>query len=272
MVPEPGEAPTSADDVPHDTLGTPGAPPLVLLHGFTQNRHCWGELPHQLSSGREVLVADAPGHGDAATLALSLADAAGRYADALAPRQPATWLGYSMGGRLALHVALAAPEAVSGLVLVGTSAGIADPTERARRRADDEALADRVETLGTAAFVDEWLSQPLFAGLTPETDQRAARLRNDPRGLASSLRLAGTGAQAPLWDDLHHIDVPVLLVVGERDTKFASIAEQLRDRLGGPCDVEVLAGCGHACHLEDPAAFTAVVGSWLDGAAQAGTP
>ena len=266
MTPSPGEPP-----VPHDRLGASGASRVVLLHGFTQNRRCWGPVPGLLARTREVVVADAPGHGDAARLHLSLADAATPYAEALAGTGAAQWLGYSMGGRLALHVALARPERTAALVLVGTSPGIADPATRTARRQTDEALAARLEEMGTTAFVDEWLAQPLFDGLDARTSCRADRLTNDAGGLAASLRLAGTGAQESLWDRLGTITAPVLLVVGARDTKFRRIADEMAPRLGGRCDTVVLPDTGHACHLEAPERFCAVVTAWLDEV-QPGTP
>lgn len=294
MAPAPGNPPDPAmpttvvdapvaSAVPFDLVGTPEANRLVLLHGFTQNRHCWGPVPELLARGstqrREVALADAPGHGEAASLAWSLADAAAPYADALAGGRAAQWLGYSMGGRLALHIALARPETVRALVLVGASPGITDATARAERRAADEALANRLERIGTAAFVDEWLAQPLFAGLDATSSRREARLVNDPAGLASSLRLAGTGAQDPLWEALASITAPVLLVVGEHDAKFTGLAEAMQLRFGGSCDLAVLPGTGHACHLEAPEAFCEVVDPWLATATtqdgdgpQAGTP
>lgn len=274
MAPAPGDP-----AVPFDRTGPTDASRLVLLHGFTQNRHCWGPLPRLLGDDREVLIADAPGHGDAAGLAWSLAEAAGPYADALAGDRPATWLGYSMGGRLALHVAITRPAAVEALVLVGASPGIADAADRAERRAADDALADHLEHVGTETFVDEWLDQPLFDGLDESSSCRAERLSNDPAGLASSLRLAGTGAQDPLWDSLGTITVPVLLVVGERDAKFRSIADAMGPQFGGTWDLAVIAGAGHACHLEAPERFSEAVCRWIDGvvtvgdrSGQAGTP
>lgn len=286
MVSAPDDTPVPANPtpaIPFDLVGAPAANRLVLLHGFTQNRHCWGPVPGLLAGRparhREVVVADAPGHGAAAHLAWSLADAAGPYADGLAEGRAAQWLGYSMGGRLALHIALARPEAVGALVLVGASPGITDAAARAERRAADEALAAHLEAIGTAAFVEEWLTQPLFAGLDATSSHRGARLANDPAGLASSLRLAGTGAQDPLWDALGSITAPVLLVVGEDDPKFTGLAEAMQPRFGGACDLVVLPGTGHACHLEAPEAFCDVVDPWLDTAAikegdepQAGTP
>ena len=85
-----------------------------------------------------------------------------------------------MGGRVALHAALAHPTEVRALVLIGATAGIDDPAERATRRVADEALADRIETIGVEAFVDEWLTNPLFEGLTADSALREDRLRNTP--------------------------------------------------------------------------------------------
>jgi 2-succinyl-6-hydroxy-2,4-cyclohexadiene-1-carboxylate synthase len=235
---------------------------LVLVHGFTQNRRCWAPADALLARHHEVVCVDAPGHGDAAHLALTLDEAAGIYADAVGP---AVWVGYSMGGRLALHVAVARPDAVTALVLVGASPGLADPDERQQRRAADEALASDIETEGVAAFIDRWLAMDLFAGLGPDSDHRAERLANTAAGLASSLRLAGTGAQRSLWDDLGAVTCPVLVVAGGDDTKFTAIAHDMAPRFGGRCDVVAVPGVGHSVHLEAPDRFVAVIEKWLDG-------
>ncbi len=179
----------------------------------------------------------------------------------------AHWLGYSMGARLALGCAVRFPERVRSLVLVGGRAGIADPEERLARQRSDEALAERLETLGIEAFVDAWLSQPIFAsqrrlGAEFMAGQRRERLANDARELAASLRGHGPGAQPPLFDQLERVEVPVLLVVGALDLPFVDHARELARRLP---DAEIceVAGAGHAVHLEQPAAFIAAVRDFL---------
>jgi len=214
-----------------------------------------------LARHHQVVRVDAPGHGDAAELGLDLPTAGATYANALGP---AVWIGYSMGGRLALHAAVTRPDLVRGLVLVGASPGISDATERTQRRQADEALADEIERIGTAAFIDRWLANPLFAGLGPDNNHRAQRLTNDPGGLATSLRLAGTGAQEPLWDQLAAITCPVLVVTGADDAKFATIADAMAPRFGGPCTTVAIDGAGHSVHLEQPEAFVEAVEGWLD--------
>ena len=114
----------------------------------------------------------------------------------------AAWVGYSMGGRYALHVALRHPGLVRRLVLVSATGGIDDPRDRAARRQADEALAAKVETEGVAAFVAWWLERPLFATLPAEAAAVDSRLGGTAAGLAASLRLAGTGTQQPLWSEL----------------------------------------------------------------------
>lgn len=237
-----------------------GAPRLVLIHGFTQNRHCWSPVDLALADHFEVVTVDAPGHGDAAAMALDLPTAGARYADAVGS---AIWVGYSMGGRLALHAALARPEAVTAMVLVGASPGIADDDERRARQRADDTLADRITEMGVEQFIDHWLSQPLFANLDATNNHRDQRLSNTAEGLASSLRLAGTGAQEPLWDRLGSITCPVLLVTGGDDAKFTSLATTMAPMFGGRCDVVQIPGAGHSVHLEQPNAFATVVTNWV---------
>ena len=174
------------------------------------------------------------------------------YLGALKPERFAL-CGYSMGGRLALAAALALPARVERLVLAGASPGLADPAERAARRAADEALAARIEADGVEAFVEAWGAQPLFAGQPRGIADfaRADRLRNTAAGLAAALRGMGTGTMEPLWDRLGALRMPVTLIAGERDAKFRAIAERMASAI--PQATLVIApGAGHAVHLEAP--------------------
>jgi 2-succinyl-6-hydroxy-2,4-cyclohexadiene-1-carboxylate synthase len=223
---------------------------LVLLHGFTQTGRSWAPLVARLRPRYRCFAPDLPGHGDASHRRPATFDAVAAYVAALRMER-FTLLGYSMGGRLALATALRIPERVERLIVIGASPGIADPEERARRRRADLALAERIEAIGLEAFVDEWGAQPLFAGQPRGVAEaaRADRLRNTASGLAAALRGMGTGAMEPLWDRLP----PVTPIVGERDEKFRAIAE----RMGEPL---VVAGAGHAAHLENPEAVATLVG------------
>jgi 2-succinyl-6-hydroxy-2,4-cyclohexadiene-1-carboxylate synthase len=161
--------------------------------------------------------------------------------------------GYSMGGRIALHAALARPRLVERLVLVGASPGLADVTQRAERRAADEALADRIERDGLEAFAAEWAELPLWEGQAERVRAaaNADRLRNTAAGLAAALRGLGTGVLPPLWDRLGELTMPVTLVVGERDAKFRATAERMAERLPA-ASIVVVPGAGHAAQLERP--------------------
>ena len=105
-------------------------------------------------------------------------------------------VGYSMGGRVALSLAVAHPDRVASLLLVGASPGLAEAEERAARIKADEALARQIEQDGLERFVDYWMALPLFAsqsvlGEDALARARTQRLRSDPAGLANSLRGMG---------------------------------------------------------------------------------
>ena len=235
---------------------------IVFAHGFTQTGKSWGQLIATLGrsvSDLDAIAPDLPGHGDAAELRGDL----WQCGDALASvGGPATYVGYSMGGRIALHTALRHSDSVERLVLIGATAGIDDGKERAARRTSDNELADHIIRRSVPAFIDEWLDNPLFAGLTDETAMRDDRLRNTATGLASSLRLAGTGTQEPLWDRLGEIRCPVLVLVGENDAKFTTLGQRLVD---GVADgrLVVVPDSGHSVHLEQPGATAAAIADFL---------
>lgn len=231
---------------------------LILVHGFTQTGRSWQPVLHALGGRYRALAPDLPGHGHAVARPASFAACTG-YLRALGGERFAL-CGYSMGGRIALHAALALGPRVERLVLVGASPGLADPAERAARRAADAALAERIGAIGVEAFAREWGTQPLFAG-QPERVAAAAhadRLRNTAAGLAAALRGLGTGTMEPLWDRLGELTIPVTLLAGERDEKFRAIAERMAAALPD-ARVVVVPGAGHAAQLEDPAAVAAAI-------------
>jgi len=235
-------------------------PRLIFVHGFTQTSNSWKPVAeHFASSGRESVVVDLPGHGSSGTGDVSLPEAAERLTEMCGP---GVYVGYSLGGRLCLHTALMHPEVVRGLALVGASPGITDADERAARRAADDRLADHIVDVGVEAFLDEWLAQPLFAGLSVDTEARADRLRNTAQGLAASLRHAGTGAQESLWARLGELTMPVLACAGEYDTKFAAVGRHMASLIPNGRFVEVPAA-GHAAHLQSPQMVIDFLEGWL---------
>lgn len=246
----------------------PTVPSLALVHGFTQTGRSWGPLAERLAADRRVVLVDAPGHGRSGDHRLNLWSAARELVRTVGE---ADFLGYSMGARICLHAALASPAQVRRLVLVGATAGIVDPAARARREADDQALATSIEEGGNRAlptFFARWLARPLFQDLSPEAAGLEARRENTAAGLAASLRLCGTGTQHPLDDRLGELNMPVLVVAGERDARFRAEAERLAAGISA-ATLAVVPGAGHACHLERPDAFFDLVDGWFSATARA---
>lgn len=232
---------------------------IVLLHGFTQTGRSWEPTMVALGERYRALAPDIRGHGAAAHV--RPADFPSIHVDilALAPG-PFVLAGYSMGGRIALSLALAAPDRIARLVLIGASPGIASAAERRSRRAADDALAERIEEEGIEAFAERWSSLPLFAG-QPEAVAAAAhaeRLSQSPVGLAAALRGLGTGVMEPLWDRLPQLTIPVTLIAGEHDAKFRAIAERMAAVLPDAA-LHVVPGAGHAVQLERPEAVAALL-------------
>jgi len=169
-------------------------------------------------------------------------------------------VGYSMGGRLALALALERPDIVQSLVLVSASPGIADERERATRRAADDQLAHDVERDGLDAFLERWLAQPLFASLPRELAGVDARRRgNSVERVTHQLRALGQGAQPSLWHRLPELQMPVLLVTGAYDRKYRELASAMAAAIGDNARAVTVPEAGHALHLEQPAALAALL-------------
>ncbi len=240
-----------------------------MLHGFTQTARLWGRFGELIGALRTVVAVDLPGHGGSGAVRADLPTTASLVAqavtEALGRPAPCDVLGYSLGARVALHVATGPDLVVDHLALIGASAGIVDPAERARRRRSDDALADQLEDSGDVeSFLRSWLRGAMFERLTSTgASDLAERLRNTAPGLASSLRLCGAGAQEPLWDRLHLLSCPLLAVAGVDDTRFAAHALRMSHLV--PSGVASLVpGGGHAAHLAQPDHTARLVGHWLD--------
>ena len=244
----------------HRVVDGQGPRRVVLVHGFTQTLHSWDRVAAPLAGTSEVVRVDLPGHGGSAAMELSFGETAAAIGDA---GGRATYVGYSMGGRLCLRLAVDRPDLVRSLVLVGASPGMADDGGRAARRAADEALAAEIERAGTAAFLERWLAQPLFATLEPQPHDIEARLANSSAGLATALRRLGTGGQEPVWGRLRELEMPVLAVAGEHDGRYTVIAEQMVEGIGANARAEAVPGAGHAAHLERPEDFSRLLAGFV---------
>ena len=233
---------------------------VVLVHGFTQTAASWHPIADALvAHGVEVVLADLPGHGSSGAVSADLPGAADLLA---ATCGTAAYVGYSLGGRVCLHLAVQHPHLVTALALLGATPGLVTVEERMARRSADEALAQRIAALGVEAFLDEWTSLPLFGSLDPTPDDLAARRANTADGLADSLRRCGTGTQQPLWGELASLSMPVLAMAGSRDTKFLAIAQQMA-HAAPKGRFRAIADADHAAHLQQPAAVLAELVDFL---------
>ena len=249
--------------------------PLLMLHGFTGAAATWRALCHELADDFRLICLDILGHGESD----SPADVSSYRMSAIAADiidlldqldlPSSHLLGYSMGGRLALYLALRQPDRFGKLILESASPGLANAAEREARRRADEDLAEKIEARGIHWFVEAWERLPLWksqAQLPPEVlaAQRAQRLRNDRRGLAQSLRGMGSGAQPSLWQALPQLQLPTLLLVGELDAKFRRVNLSMATELPNAA-LRVIVAAGHNTHLEQRAAFTQALRSFLQG-------
>jgi 2-succinyl-6-hydroxy-2,4-cyclohexadiene-1-carboxylate synthase len=226
-------------------------PRVVLVPGFAQTAAAWDGVREVLEPVAEVEVLEIPRRPTFAETARALAEGAGR----------ACWVGYSMGGRLALRVALDWPGLVERLVVVSATPGLGDPAERAARVEADDALAARALTEGAGPFLDRWEAQPMFAGVPRDAPGRADRRRLDAETIAHQLRALGTGTMEPMWNRLPEVAMPVLLVTGDRDEKFDTINRLAFERIPEARHVRLRGG--HALPQEHPGVLGSLIAAFV---------
>ena len=255
--------------------GSPGLPVLLLLHGFAGCAAFWDDVVDLLKSDFRCISVDLPGHGQTEFPSGignygmgAVAESLGQMLDEIGVGRYNLW-GYSMGGRLALHIALRFPDRVQRLVLESASPGIADPAERQQRVSEDSQLATQTEREGISWFVEEWMKRPLFASQQdlPAAQQaraRELRMQNTATGLASSLRGMGVGVQEPLHGALSRLTSPTMILVGEYDDKFRAIGLDMA-RLIPHVIYCLIPHAGHAPFWEQPDSSVRAVRPFLLG-------
>lgn len=248
--------------------------PVTLLHGFTQSGRSWHEIVSLMPTGWRWVLPDLRGHGvtrvqpgapytmDACTKDLE------RLWDSLGISRTHL-VGYSMGGRLALHVAATRPERLLSLMTIGAHAGLDEDAREGRRQAD-EAMAQRIEADGLEAFVNYWSSLPMFEGLERRgpsfvAQVRAARMENHVAGLAGSLRGMGAGSMRPVWHELNRVAASSTFVAGQLDHGYAASARRLAGSVPNG-RVVIVQRAGHTVHMERPEAFSRLLIAHLEAA------
>lgn len=249
----------------HQLGPTGDANSAIAFHGFTASGRSFGALSTHLS--RAVVAPDLPGHGGSPA-AKDVTETIALLAKTLAStRAPRLLIGYSMGGRLALQVALGHPELVDELVLISTGSGITDPSERCQRRLADDALADRFEQMTIETLIDYWLSRPIVAlpASVPvhiREDDRRLRLRNDPVRLAGALRLLGQGVQPAMSHRLSQLAIPTLLISGGADERYTETMAAMARVIQRSTHV-VIPGAPHNVVTATPKEVANAISSWV---------
>ncbi|NMH67218.1 2-succinyl-6-hydroxy-2,4-cyclohexadiene-1-carboxylate synthase [Bacillus sp. RO3] len=257
------------NDIPYYVEVKGEGEPLVFLHGFTGDTTTWSLITEPLSKKFTCICIDLIGHGRTESPEDPMRytmDSVARDLDGILTElevDRATFIGYSMGGRTALHFAMKHPERIKALILESASPGMKTIEEREERQKKDDALASRIINGGIQAFVEFWEEIPLFASQKrlPYAERlaiRKQRLNQSPTGLSNSLRGMGTGAQVSWWQSLGSISVPVYLLVGELDGKFVQIAQDMKT-LNPDFQIMTFSNTGHAIHVEEPRKFGTMI-------------
>jgi 2-succinyl-6-hydroxy-2,4-cyclohexadiene-1-carboxylate synthase len=236
---------------------------LLLLHGFTGSPRSWDFLPDQPTQRRFVPALVGHLGSGAGSAVVDFETEVDRLARLSAESDALHVVGYSLGARLALGLALRHPARVSRLTLISGHPGLGSEAERVERRAADARWCELLLSRGSIAFVDAWQAQPLWATQARLDEatlsrKRSERLSHEPAGLARSLRVTGLAEMPNYREDLAKIRVPLTLCAGALDAKFRSLAEQMAKTVAH-AELAIVDGAGHDLLLERPEFITEVI-------------
>ncbi|MCB0209937.1 MAG: 2-succinyl-6-hydroxy-2,4-cyclohexadiene-1-carboxylate synthase [Anaerolineae bacterium] len=257
---------------PYQTTGESYLPPVIFLHGFMGSGTDWLPIAKNLATQYYGILPDLPGHGWNTDFPLTQPINFDTVADGL--RQlieylnlaPVTLVGYSMGGRIALYTAIQFPERIASLVLEGANPGLADEEDRQARATLDDQRAEQLQAEGIDTFVDTWYAMDLFRTLHTDPARldamKSRRKKNDPRWAAKIIRDLSPGRQPPLWDRLHTLAMPTLLLAGALDTKYTALMNRMGQSIPRS-EVTIVPNAGHNVHVEQPEAFSQLLTNFL---------
>lgn len=229
---------------------------ISAIHGFTGSPDSWRVLDAPAPTQALTVLGHGPGAKALGTE--TFADEVDRLASQLPPHCEHL-LGYSLGARLSLAMAIGEPERYGALTLIGVNPGLLDEAGREATIQADRSWIEILHTQGIEAFVDAWQALPLWESqqalpASRQEQQRDLRLRHDASQLALALQALGTGVMPPMWQELSRLPMPVTLVVGALDQKYLDIAEAMLTRLPRGRLI-VIEEAGHNPLLERPAAL-----------------
>ena len=255
----------------YEIKGNINKPKIVFLHGFMGSTKDWKEIVNDLCDQFCCLIVDLPGHGKSEILQDdenykidSTSSSLIKLLEQLKIKK-SVLVGYSMGGRVAIYIALNYPQYFTRLILDSASTGLASKKERMERRAKDKDLAQKLETTIFSEFIKDWYNTPLFKTLWdhPNFDKLLEiRLDNRPKELAKSLKNIGVGTQPSLWEKWPENQIPTLLIVGEYDIKFRNIAERMVKK-NKTVILKVIQNSGHNTHFEAKTEFIESIMNFL---------
>ena len=241
--------------------------PLVLLHGFMGTPATFRQIeealdrplfsPDLTSLWRQSDGSSGPERALDRLAHLVLADLSDRGVDRF------DLLGYSLGGRVAMHLLKSAPDRVDRLILESAHPGLESEAERAARRTHDAAWAQRMRS-EWPDVLSAWYDQAVFSSLPDSLRGELIREKQgqDPAVMADMLEGLSLGRQEPLWSVLADGASPILFISGEMDQRYQAIGERLA-ALSGPIRAVTLQGAGHVVHREQPGTYLGALRSFL---------
>ncbi|XP_043715830.1 protein PHYLLO, chloroplastic isoform X2 [Telopea speciosissima] len=253
---------------------------IIFLHGFLGTGEDWIPIMKSLSVTARCISVDLPGHGESqiqncaneegkveSSVSIEVvADVLHKLIQEITPGR-VVLVGYSMGARVALYMALRCSKKIGGAVIISGSPGLKDEAMRKIRTAQDDSKARYLSAHGLQCFLDMWYAGDIWNSLRNHpyfgqiVESRAHH--DDVSALAKALSGLSVGRQPSLWEDLKQCTKPLLFIVGEKDRKFKEIAHQMCQEISnnpGNKDNEgkkihemiEVSDCGHAVHVESP--------------------
>lgn len=245
---------------------------VLFIHGFMGNKNDWDPIIRLLENNYNCLAIDLPGHGEATTpdndQLYSIEETSAQLANFIRSKfsKKISLVGYSMGGRVAWNLICNYEELFDKAIIESSTPGISNLVERDERTNKDCQLAEKLNSESIAEFVDFWYDLPLFATLKSEPDKlekfKKRKLSNNKESLAKSILLGSPGKMISLWEKLENINIPIHLIVGEKDDKFKEINLNVKSKLKN-CNMTIVENAGHNVHFEQPNKFAEIVETFL---------